>query len=143
MKLQQAILIKQAQPKIIKQAQERKEPTKDKTVLNMKELELDRLTIRRRTAQRLLTKEIRFMKAARCIFERASIAYGKALTGYNKLDLAYAEQTKLTLCKAKKSRKTRQTKAKSFNPIPAKLRSLLKNLPEEAVARIIEEYDRQ
>jgi len=108
----------------------------------MNNYELSELGSHRRLAQKTLQKELRFMKAIRLIYDRASVKYGKALKAYQKLDLLYAEQYKLTICKKKKCSKSR-TKKESYNPIPAKLRKILKSLPPEAVERIIKEYEKQ
>ena len=98
------------------------------------------LAVRRRIAQNTLKKEIRFMKAAQIIHDRASVKYRSALSAYNKLDLAYAMKHKFTICKAKKAKSTRVRKVQK-NIMSKKLRGLLNGLPPEAVTRIITAYE--
>ena len=102
--------------------------------------EITTLGKKRQNAQRLLKKEIRFMRAAQHIYDKAIVQYHYALKHYNKLDLYYAECTKLTICKPKIERKSR-TKSKPFDPMPAKLRALLAKLPAAAVEKIIKTYE--
>ena len=65
----------------------------------------------RRISQKELIKSIRFLKAMQCIYDKAIAKYDFALKTYQKLDLKYANLTKVTLCpsKAKGVKKVRKT----------------------------------
>lgn len=106
------------------------------------------LAEKRRESQRLLVKATRYMKVAQRVHDHAAVEYQAALKRYNKLDLLYAEETKLKICKAHKVKRPTDYSdidrpSRPYNPMPAKLRALLKSLPVETVEEILKTYKKE
>lgn len=59
------------------------------------------LSSRRRISQNEFRKSIRFLKAIQLIYDRAIAKYDSTKKTYLKLDLQYANLTKVTLCPSK------------------------------------------
>ena len=96
---------------------------------------------KRQEAQKTLAYQIRRMKIHQKIYDSVKVDYSSALARYKKLDMIYAMNEKLTKVPAKRVRKSYNSSKNGRNVMPAKVKKLLKDLPEDARNRIISAYE--
>jgi len=105
----------------------------------MKESEIERIRLERKEAQNDLAIMIKRLKIHQKVYDMIKRDYTRVLRRYQRLDLAYAMKTKVTICPAKTAKKARKTR-NVRNVMPSKVQALLSDLPEEARKRIIAAY---
>ena len=101
---------------------------------------LENIRLARQKAQQKLIIMTRRMKIHQIIYDNVKRDYTKVLRSYQKLDLAYALNTKVIICPAKTAKKSRIKRTRK-NVMPAKIRKLLNTLPEDTKNRIIAAYN--
>ena len=104
------------------------------------DITIEKIRVARQEAQNDLIVISKRMKIHQRVYDDVRREYYEKLNRYKKLDLSFAMNTKRTICKAKKARTVRKVKTVK-NIMPAKVKSLLNTLPEEARQRIIAAYE--
>ena len=104
------------------------------------------LSARRRIAQSNLRHETIVMRLFQTAYDRIKRKYHNAVQEYQKIDLEYANRTKLSIMPKKtKSNNPRKVKAKTkkskYDLLPAKTRKLLSQLNQEELQKIINELE--
>ena len=104
---------------------------------------IEKIRMARSIISKKLAKQQRRMRIHQRIYDSVRTEYDKVKRQYQRIDLMYAEHTKLTICKAKtKYNKPKQT-AESTKPgvIPDKVKKALSNLPPEVLEKVIANYE--
>lgn len=102
---------------------------------------LSELAARRRVSQKELTIMIRRMKIHQTIYENIREEYETKLRKYQKIDLQYAEKTKLTKYN-KSGNKEGVKKFKKKKDSLAEARKLLRNCSQEQITQLIAKLEK-